>query len=71
MTTGARILIADDNPENLDILGTRLAAHGYETLTATDGPEAFRHVPTELVSGRLLTWYGPSLLEAAHTLRRD
>ena len=40
-------------------------------FTATDGPEAFRHVPTELVSGRLLTWYGPSLLEAAHTLRRD
>jgi hypothetical protein len=26
MTTGARILIADDNPENLDILGTRRTA---------------------------------------------
>lgn len=33
-------------------------------FTETDGPEAFT-VPTELVSGRLLTWYGPSLLEAA------
>ena len=31
-------------------------------FTADDGPEAFR-IPTELVSGRLLTWYGPSLLE--------
>jgi ABC-type Fe3+-hydroxamate transport system substrate-binding protein len=30
-----------------------------------DGPEAFTRTPTELVSGRLLTWYGPSLLEAA------
>lgn len=33
-------------------------------FTADDGPEAFG-VPTALVSGRLLTWYGPSLLEAA------
>jgi ABC-type Fe3+-hydroxamate transport system substrate-binding protein len=34
-------------------------------FTAADGPEAFARTPTELVSGRLLTWYGPSLLEAA------
>jgi ABC-type Fe3+-hydroxamate transport system substrate-binding protein len=33
-------------------------------FTATDGPEAFTRTPTELVSGRLLTWYGPSLVEA-------
>jgi class 3 adenylate cyclase/CheY-like chemotaxis protein len=38
--TSARILIADDNPDNLDIFRTRLAAHGYEVLTATDGQEA-------------------------------
>ena len=36
-------------------------------FTADDGPEAFPHTPTRLVSGRLLTWYGPSMLEA-HTL---
>ncbi len=35
-----RILIADDNPMNLDILQTRLAIHGYEIFTATDGEEA-------------------------------
>lgn len=40
MRTPPRILIADDNPENLDIFGKRLAAHGYEILTATDGEEA-------------------------------
>lgn len=34
------------------------------TFTADDGPEAFAGLPTALVSGRLLTWYGPSLLEA-------
>ncbi len=34
-------------------------------FTADDGPEAFSVAQTRLVSGRLLTWYGPSLLEAA------
>jgi ABC-type Fe3+-hydroxamate transport system substrate-binding protein len=34
-------------------------------FTADDGPEAFTRTPTRLVSGRLLTWYGPSLLDAA------
>ena len=29
-----------------------------------DGPEAFTHAPTALVSGRTLTWYGPSLVTA-------
>ncbi|MDD7937135.1 helical backbone metal receptor [Actinomycetospora lutea] len=36
-------------------------------FTADDGPEAF-DAPSVLVSGRLLTWYGPSLLEAARVL---
>jgi DNA-binding response OmpR family regulator len=40
MRTPPRILIVDDNPENLDILQTRLARHGYEILTAQDGEEA-------------------------------
>ena len=34
-------------------------------FSADDGPEAFHRTPTRLVSGRLLTWYGPALLEAA------
>ncbi len=37
-------------------------------FTADDGPEAFPEVPAALVSGRLLTWYGPSLIEAARVL---
>jgi ABC-type Fe3+-hydroxamate transport system substrate-binding protein len=35
-----------------------------------DGPEAFTHARTALLSGRLLTWYGPSLVEARTTLPR-
>lgn len=34
-----------------------------------DGPEAFA-LPTALVEGRLVTWYGPSLVEAHAVLRR-
>lgn len=33
-------------------------------FTESDGPEAFTHTPSELVEGRLITWYGPSLVEA-------
>ncbi len=38
---------------------------------ADDGPEAFPGVPAVLVSGRHLTWYGPSLVEARDVLRRQ
>ena len=36
-----------------------------------DGPEAFRGMPCALVSGRHLTWYGPSLVEAPAVLREQ
>ncbi len=39
-------------------------------FAASDGPESFTHVPTVLCSGRLLTWYGPSLVGARETLSR-
>jgi ABC-type Fe3+-hydroxamate transport system substrate-binding protein len=37
-------------------------------FTADDGPEAFAGLPCALVSGRHLTWYGPSLAEAPQVL---
>ncbi|GGR79189.1 ABC transporter substrate-binding protein [Streptomyces humidus] len=37
-------------------------------FTADDGPEAFPGLPCALVSGRHLTWYGPSLAEAPKAL---
>lgn len=39
-------------------------------FTPTDGPEAFR-APARCVSGRHLTWYGPSLAEARSVLGRQ
>ena len=40
-------------------------------FTADDGPEAFPGLPAALVSGRHLTWYGPSLVEAPAVLLRQ
>jgi ABC-type Fe3+-hydroxamate transport system substrate-binding protein len=40
-------------------------------FTASDGPEAFPGSRTALVSGRHLTWYGPSLVEAPFVLGRQ
>ena len=37
-------------------------------FTAEDGPQAFPGLPVALVSGRHLTWYGPSLVEARDVL---
>ncbi|MCT9081221.1 helical backbone metal receptor [Streptomyces fulvoviolaceus] len=37
-------------------------------FTPGDGPEAFPGLPCALVSGRHLTWYGPSLAEAPRVL---
>ena len=40
MRTPPRVLIADDNAANLRIMRTRLAADGYDVVTARDGEEA-------------------------------
>ena len=40
MRTPPRVLIADDNPANVRILTMRLAADGYDVVTAADGEEA-------------------------------
>ncbi|WP_045301705.1 helical backbone metal receptor [Saccharothrix sp. ST-888] len=50
--------------------GPRLAVLPDEPyrFSATDGPESFPGIPCALVSGRHLTWYGPSLAEAPAVL---
>jgi ABC-type Fe3+-hydroxamate transport system substrate-binding protein len=66
------------NPERyprVDVSDLRNAGAGLVVLpdepyafSASDGPEAFPGMPTALVSGRHLTWYGPSLTEAPAVL---
>lgn len=67
--------LADDPERYPRIDPTALPPHDLVVLpdepyefTADDGPEAFPGVASVLVSGRLLTWYGPSLGPAAREL---
>ncbi len=58
-----RLDLADLPPHDLVVLPDE-----PYVFTADDGPEAFPGVPVALVSGRHLTWYGPSLVEAPQVL---
>jgi adenylate cyclase len=40
LRTPPRILVVDDNPNNLEVLRVRLNAQGYEVVTAVDGEDA-------------------------------
>jgi CheY-like chemotaxis protein len=40
----ARVLIADDNPQGVELLEAYLSGMGYETATAVDGDETLRKV---------------------------
>ncbi|WP_024802460.1 helical backbone metal receptor [Nocardia sp. BMG51109] len=53
-------------PEPELLRGVELAVLPDEpyVFTESDGPEAFPGIPIALVSGRNLTWYGPSLVTA-------
>ena len=61
-----RVELADLDAAGADVV---LLPDEPYTFTAADGPQAFGRTPTELVSGRLLTWYGPSLVDAAELAR--
>ena len=57
-------------PADTIAAGARLAVLPDEpyVFTADDGPEAFPGIAVALVSGRSLTWYGPSLATARSEL---
>ncbi|RBY81118.1 cobalamin-binding protein [Blastococcus sp. TF02-09] len=74
---GLRNAFADDAERYPRVDPARLRDAGLDAVllpdepyafTADDGPEAFPGVRTVLVSGRDLTWYGPSLAEARRRL---
>lgn len=60
--------VAVDHLDRADIDIVVLPDEPY-VFTADDGPECFTRTRTALVSGRLLTWYGPSLIEAREALK--
>jgi adenylate cyclase len=73
MRVPPRILIADDQPMNVDILQTRLAVHGYEILTTADGEEALGVARAQLPDLILLDIMMPKMdgLEVCRLLKGD
>lgn len=73
MRTPPRILIVDDQPMNVDILKTRLAVHGYDLLTATDGAEALALASTHHPDLILLDIMMPRIdgIEVCRRLKAD
>ncbi len=73
MRTPPQILIVDDNPANLHIFQTRLAAQGYEILTASDGEEALAVAKEKQPDLILLDVMMPKLsgIEVCRRLKED
>jgi adenylate cyclase len=73
MRVPPRLLIADDQPMNVDILQTRLALHGYKILTAADGEEALGVARAQLPDLILLDIMMPKMdgLEVCRLLKGD
>ena len=71
--TPPRILVADDNPDNRDIFGARLAAHGYVIVTARDGEEALAVARGSQPDAILLDVMMPNLdgIEVCRRLKSD
>jgi class 3 adenylate cyclase len=71
--TPPRILIVDDNPVNVKVLQTRLAAEGYEVITAADGEEGLAAARTLTPDVILLDVMMPKVdgLEVCRQLRAD
>ncbi len=73
MRTPPRILIVDDNPVNVKVLQTRLAAEGYEVITAADGEEGLAAARTLTPDLILLDVMMPKVdgFEVCRQLRAD
>jgi hypothetical protein len=62
-----RVELADIDRDGVDLVLLPDEPYVFGPL---DGPEAFTHAPTALLPGRLLTWYGPSLVVARGELEQ-
>ena len=73
MRTPPRILIVDDNLTNVKVLQTRLAAEGYEVVTAADGEEGLAAARQQAPDLILLDVMMPKLdgFEVCRRLRAD
>lgn len=55
------IVVADDDPDILNLVNKRLSKRGYEVLTATDGQQALELVRSHRPAAAILDWMMPVL----------
>ena len=69
---GARVLVVDDTPANVEMLSRRLLRHGYSVCTASDGETALRMLEEQPFDVILLDVMMPGLsgLDVLKTIRR-
>ncbi|MGD1904776.1 MAG: ATP-binding protein [Leptolyngbyaceae cyanobacterium] len=70
---GPLILLAEDNPDNIDVMQGYLAAKGYEVIIAKDGQAAVATAQAQVPDLILMDIQMPVMdgLEAIATIRRD
>jgi len=68
-----KILMADDEPEVLDIMAKKISAEGYAVITARDGEEAWEKIQSESPDVILLDLTMPKMdgFEVLRLLRED
>ena len=68
-----RILVIEDNPQNLELMTYLLQAFGYITLTAGDGAEGIETVRREMLDLIICDVHLPKVngYEVARELKRD
>ena len=72
LTSGARILIAEDDPVSCEVLATRLKKWGYDTVITRDGHEAMAAMRSaDAPSLAILDWMMPGMdgIEVCRRLR--
>lgn len=69
----AKILVADDEPVNLQVLLNHLTLEGYEVITASDGEEVLQVVEEQLIDLLILDIMMPKVsgYEICQQLRKD
>lgn len=73
MKGSQRILVVDDTPENLEILGNRLRALGYRTTVVTDGARAIASVREDPPDAVIMDVMMPEMngYQACRVIKRD
>ncbi len=56
-----RIVVAEDNPDLLQLIGRRLRRRGYDVIAARDGREALELIRSERPDAAVLDWVMPEM----------